>query len=261
MNGQPLPRDHGFPVRLLAPGTAGCRNVKWVRNISVTAAASELDSGSKLDRHFAPDVEFKPAIRKGEEHLRLDQGPVIQTLPVQSIICDPLNASIVPGRRCMADACSIVDSVTVRGVAWSGGGRGICRVEVSGDGGEKFTAAELNRTYKTSTLPARAVECDVCVGDKCPAPLQLDAPPPQQGVGRNWAWKQFEEVIPLSAEQVRRLYSFLRSLFFFLLTRSLITNLFLFALFFCLALFSACDAAARRAGALALALAVALRAR
>ena len=37
------------------------------------AAASELDSGSKLDRHFAPDVEFKPAIRKGEEHLRLDQ--------------------------------------------------------------------------------------------------------------------------------------------------------------------------------------------
>ena len=73
MNGQPLPRDHGYPVRLLAPGTAGCRNVKWVRNISVTAAASELDSGSKLDRHFAPDVEFKPAIRKGEEHLRLDQ--------------------------------------------------------------------------------------------------------------------------------------------------------------------------------------------
>ena len=27
MNGETLPRDHGFPVRLLAPGHAGCRNV------------------------------------------------------------------------------------------------------------------------------------------------------------------------------------------------------------------------------------------
>ena len=133
MNGEPLPRDHGYPVRLLAPGTAGCRNVKWVRTISVTKAASELDSGSELDRHFAPDYEFKTEIRKGEDHLRLDQGPVIQTLPVQSIICDPLNASIVPGRRCGTDVCGVVDSVTVRGVAWSGGGRGICRVEVSGE--------------------------------------------------------------------------------------------------------------------------------
>jgi hypothetical protein len=31
MNGVTLPRDHGYPVRLLAPGHAGCRNVKWVQ--------------------------------------------------------------------------------------------------------------------------------------------------------------------------------------------------------------------------------------
>jgi len=30
MNGETLPRDHGYPVRLMAPGTGGCRNVKWV---------------------------------------------------------------------------------------------------------------------------------------------------------------------------------------------------------------------------------------
>ena len=58
MNGETLPRDHGFPVRLLAPGTAGCRNPKWVRQIIVSAEASELDSGSRLDRHFAPDISF-----------------------------------------------------------------------------------------------------------------------------------------------------------------------------------------------------------
>jgi sulfite oxidase len=206
MNGQPLPRDHGFPVRVMAPGTAGCRNVKWVSSISVTAAASELDSGSKLDRHFAPDVEFKPAIRKGEEHLRLDQGPVIQTLPVQSIICDPLNASIIPGRHCDGtNNCSVADSFTVKGVAWSGGGRGICRVEVSADGGETFTAAELNKTKKTAKAPERSSACDACEGEGCPPPLQLDAPPPQQGVGRNWAWKHFEETIPLTLEQQAQL--------------------------------------------------------
>jgi sulfite oxidase len=58
MNGETLPRDHGYPARLVAPGHAGCRNVKWVRTIALSKAASELDSGSKLDRHFPPDVTF-----------------------------------------------------------------------------------------------------------------------------------------------------------------------------------------------------------
>lgn len=31
MNGKPLTRDHGAPVRVVVPGTAGCRSVKWVR--------------------------------------------------------------------------------------------------------------------------------------------------------------------------------------------------------------------------------------
>jgi DMSO/TMAO reductase YedYZ molybdopterin-dependent catalytic subunit len=48
--GETLPRDHGYPLRLLAPGHAGCRNVKWVSTIIVSDEASELDSGSRLDR-------------------------------------------------------------------------------------------------------------------------------------------------------------------------------------------------------------------
>ncbi|KAK9874923.1 hypothetical protein WA026_005738 [Henosepilachna vigintioctopunctata] len=30
MNGVPLPRDHGFPVRVIVPGVVGARNVKWL---------------------------------------------------------------------------------------------------------------------------------------------------------------------------------------------------------------------------------------
>ena len=54
MNGEKLTPDHGFPLRLVAPGTAGCRNAKWVVNLSVTERPSELDSGTTLDRHFSP---------------------------------------------------------------------------------------------------------------------------------------------------------------------------------------------------------------
>jgi DMSO/TMAO reductase YedYZ molybdopterin-dependent catalytic subunit len=36
MNGLPLPPEHGFPVRLIAPGWYGVANVKWLTRIEVT---------------------------------------------------------------------------------------------------------------------------------------------------------------------------------------------------------------------------------
>ena len=35
MNGVPLPREHGFPLRLIAPGWYGVANVKWLTRIEV----------------------------------------------------------------------------------------------------------------------------------------------------------------------------------------------------------------------------------
>jgi DMSO/TMAO reductase YedYZ molybdopterin-dependent catalytic subunit len=35
MNGAPLPRDHGAPVRLVVPGWYGCTNIKWVDAITL----------------------------------------------------------------------------------------------------------------------------------------------------------------------------------------------------------------------------------
>jgi len=187
MNGEELPRDHGYPVRLMAPGTGGCRNVKWIRHISVSERPSELDSGSKLDRHFSPAISWtshrehcaedtaaphwKSPIQKGAGDntiINLDQGPVIQSMPVQSLICYPPNR---------AEIAWDGESIEVKGVAYAGGGRGVCRVEVSIDGGENFHAAEMVR-----------------------APADDSRPPAEMAMGRNWAWVQFSQRIPLSAD-------------------------------------------------------------
>jgi len=104
----------------------------------------------------------------------LDQGPVIQTLPLQSVVCWPPDKSVLSGQ---------IESVEVKGVAWSGGGRGICRVELSLDDGLHFTGADLQR-FEDPSRPA-----------------------PELGVGRNWGWVQFRKVLPLPEdikEKLRR---------------------------------------------------------
>ncbi|CAM5605207.1 hypothetical protein SFUMM280S_04885 [Streptomyces fumanus] len=37
MNGEPLPPDHGYPVRVIAPSWVGIANIKWVGDIEVSA--------------------------------------------------------------------------------------------------------------------------------------------------------------------------------------------------------------------------------
>lgn len=38
MNGEAIPRDHGFPVRVIVPGVVGARNVKWIGNLVISIA-------------------------------------------------------------------------------------------------------------------------------------------------------------------------------------------------------------------------------
>jgi sulfite oxidase len=185
MNGETLPKDHGFPIRALAPGTGGCRNCKWVTSIGVSAKPSELDSGSKLDRHFCPEVSWTghrehvgkervPEYGCMLEGIAADEkeGPVIQSLPVQSVLCWPPRDSVLSGQT---------DVVRIEGVAYSGAGRGVARVEVSLDNGEHFYPARLKRHEDEKT------------------------PPPEFGVGRNWAWVQFAADIELPADVRKQL--------------------------------------------------------
>ncbi|MGH9314589.1 MAG: molybdopterin-dependent oxidoreductase, partial [Vicinamibacterales bacterium] len=67
MNGEPLPRHHGWPVRLVVPGWYGCTCIKWVNEIALVnddepatlqmrefAARTHQDGVPKLARAFAP---------------------------------------------------------------------------------------------------------------------------------------------------------------------------------------------------------------
>ena len=48
VNGQPLPPQHGFPLRLVVPGWYGMTHVKWLR--SITVAEEPSAAGSRRSR-------------------------------------------------------------------------------------------------------------------------------------------------------------------------------------------------------------------
>ena len=41
MNGKPLERDHGYPIRVIVPGYVGIRKVKWIKNITLSKKEAE----------------------------------------------------------------------------------------------------------------------------------------------------------------------------------------------------------------------------
>ncbi|XP_074603734.1 sulfite oxidase-like [Brevipalpus obovatus] len=129
MNGVDIPKDHGYPVRLVAPGIVGARNVKWLSKIILSDEESHSFWQRRDYKGFSPNVDWS--------NVDFDSAPSIQELPVQSAICDPLDGAIVqPGPD---------GTITVRGYAWSGAGRKIVRVDVSPDGGSTWLTADLEQ--------------------------------------------------------------------------------------------------------------------
>jgi len=84
MNGAPLPRDHGAPVRLLVPGWYGCTCIKWVNEISVVAddtpATSQmLEFAVRTHQDGVPKLasEFRPAlIQQAAMPIRIEKWSV-----------------------------------------------------------------------------------------------------------------------------------------------------------------------------------------
>jgi DMSO/TMAO reductase YedYZ molybdopterin-dependent catalytic subunit len=69
MNGALLPRDHGFPVRLIVPGWYGCACIKWVNRIELVpdealATPQMREFASRTHQNGVPPLarEFVPAV-------------------------------------------------------------------------------------------------------------------------------------------------------------------------------------------------------
>jgi DMSO/TMAO reductase YedYZ molybdopterin-dependent catalytic subunit len=131
MNGQPLPVEHGAPVRLIVPGWYGMASVKWVARI---VALSEPFTGWLQSERYV----YVPA--KGSPR-------PVTTMRVRSLIVAPTAGARLPR-----------GVVRVSGWAWSGHGA-IARVEVALD--ESWTAARLAAPPTPHAWTRFALDLDV----------------------------------------------------------------------------------------------------
>src|SRR6266480_5371029 len=115
MNGQTLPQEHGFPVRMLVPGIYGMKHCKWLTRIEVV------------------NYDYKGY---WQQRGWSDAAPVRMT----SRIDTPLDGTNVAANQ----------TTYIAGVAFSGT-RGISEVDVSADGGQTWQRATLKQPLSALT--------------------------------------------------------------------------------------------------------------
>ncbi len=124
INGQPLPPQHGFPVRLLVPGWYGMTSVKWLHHLTVLAEPFRGYQQAEAYR-FLPHPDG-PAT------------PVTRMLP-RALMVPPGVPDFMSRRRFLRRA-----PCRIEGRAWSGWGP-IAGVRVSVDSGRSWEDAELGQ--------------------------------------------------------------------------------------------------------------------
>jgi DMSO/TMAO reductase YedYZ molybdopterin-dependent catalytic subunit len=142
MNGEALPPQHGFPLRLVVPGWYGMASVKWLDRIT---AVAQPFRGFQMESY------------------RVRQRPEEEGVPVTRM--SPRSLLVPPGfpdfltRRRFVD----VGRLVLHGRAWSGWGP-IERVEVSSDGGSTWETAEVGDVVGPHTWRSWSFEWDAQPG-------------------------------------------------------------------------------------------------
>ncbi len=126
MNGEPLPAQHGFPLRLVAPGWPASVSGKWLTRLWVR---DRVHDGEKMGGHSyrVPRYPVEP----GSDVLDADME-IIGAMPVKSIITSPLTGIEHHGSA----------PLPLRGHAWCGDGP-IRSMHVSFDFGTTWIEAAL----------------------------------------------------------------------------------------------------------------------
>ncbi|NJQ05327.1 sulfite oxidase [Streptomyces lonarensis] len=118
MNGEPLPPDHGGPVRVVVPSWVGISSVKWVGDIEVSDTALHSPWNTELYRLFGP------------RHPEGGSAPLTRQT-VKSAFELARDIEVRAGR-----------THRLHGRSWSGLGT-VRSVEVSTDGGARWQRAPL----------------------------------------------------------------------------------------------------------------------
>ena len=123
MNGEPLPKRHGFPLRMIVPGLYGEKNPKWLTHIELLDEAD----GRLHRRHGCGFYKEQGWGREG------DVIPTHSRFDAPQVAGDHFEAPFQVGKP-----------VELRGMAF-GGDRGISKVEISSDDGETWDDAEITK--------------------------------------------------------------------------------------------------------------------
>lgn len=126
MNGMPLPRLHGFPLRVVSPGWPGSASIKWLRRIWVR---DKVHDGPKMTGYSyrVPEYPVSPGAHVPKEDMK-----IIESMPVKSLITFPkTRLEIRQGKPLL-----------VRGHAWAGD-RQVNAMHVSYDFGATWAKASL----------------------------------------------------------------------------------------------------------------------
>lgn len=117
LNGEPLPAEHGHPVRLVVPRWYAMASVKWL--VAIEA----------LREPFAGYYQRERYVYVGERGT--PDGAPVTAVRIRAVIGRPTDRAEVTG-----------GPVEVAGTAWTGEGE-VREVEVSADGGGSWVRAEL----------------------------------------------------------------------------------------------------------------------
>ncbi|KAI0852442.1 nitrate reductase [NADPH] [Daldinia vernicosa] len=135
MNGEPLPPDHGKPLRVIVPGQIGGRSVKWLKRIIVTAAPSD-NWYHIYDNRVLPTM-ITPEMSADMPDAWRDERYAIYDLNTNSATCYPEHEEKL-------SLTGNVQSYRVRGYAYAGGGKRVTRVEITLDKGKSWMLANIS---------------------------------------------------------------------------------------------------------------------
>lgn len=126
MNGEPLPPQHGFPLRLVAPGYPASVCGKWLTRLWVR---DRVHDGPKMGgfSYRVPRHPVEPGADVPESDMK-----IIEAMPVKSIITRPATGIEHPSAR----------ALPLRGHAWCGDGP-VAAMHVSRDFGATWHEARL----------------------------------------------------------------------------------------------------------------------